>query len=505
LEVLLLILKKFGMTLAVAAALSVGTAGPGGAFASSSGGRIALDRSLPIHPYLQYGAQVQPDRLVRVIVRKQVGGNSQAIAKDANARHISDLRLINSALLQLKQKDVLRLAKDPTVSYVSYDGPVERKSIDTTNLRTAYEQTIGAPSVWNGLTASATGAGVTAAVLDTGVNANHPDLPNVICRQAPSFSSCGDDNGHGTHVMGILKGRDAQGRYIGVAPASRAISIKIGDATGRGTQSDMVSALQWVFDNRVAYNIKVVNISYAAGTPESYMTSPVDAAVEQLWFNGVTVVAASGNFGSVSNATWYAPGNDPFVISVGALDDNGTPNGIDDSLSSFSSRGVTQDGFYKPEIVAPGRKIIAPLASSSATLAVQRPGSVVDGKYIQLSGTSMAAPVVTGVVALLLERNPSLTPNQIKWLLMNTAKRYLTQTDAASVVSASSALQTLLAGAFGTANLGLVPNATINSATGAVTGGQSFWNESYWNESFWNESYWAESVSGTLPDHTYWE
>jgi serine protease AprX len=497
-------IRQVLLSLAAAAALVL-TAVPGGAFASTATPTqpIVLDPHLPVHPYLQYGAQAEPNRQVRVIVRFKRDALMQFLSSYSaySASKIKDLNLIHATVLQLPMRAVLALGRSPFIEYISYDGPVKHKAIDATALKSAYEQSINAPNVWNSLTTPATGAGVTVAVVDTGVNAQLPDLTQsagVICTQVASFPTCNDDNGHGSHVIGILKGRDVQGRYVGVAPDSRVISVKIGDANGMGTESDMVNALQWVYDNRATYNIKVVNISYAAALPQSYATSPVDAAVEQLWLNGVTVVAAAGNTGTASDATWYAPGNDPFVITVGALDDNGTPSQLDDSLAVFSSRGNTQDGFYKPEIVAPGRHIVSTLSSMSSTLATQRPTAIVDGSYLQLSGTSMSVPVVSGVAALLLEKNPNLTPNQIKWVLKNSAVAYPGMADTAARVDADAAMRLALGGSLGLANQGFVPSANIDPTSGTIVGSTSYWNESYWNESYWNES-------TTLPDHTYWE
>ena len=261
---------------------------------------------------------------------------------------------IKSLVLEVPQRAVLALAHNPNVRYISPDGPVQR-TIDASQLKTTYPQDVNAPSVWNSGSTStqATGSGVTVAVLDTGFNEDLPDFDNaaVQCLNVNvRTTSCSDADGHGTAVSGIIRGRDTQGRYIGVAPNSRILSIQVLGSNGSGAETDVVRGLQWVFDNRTTYNIKIVNLSLVGSVAESYLTAPISGALEQLWLNGVVVVAAAGNYGSASAATWYEPGNDPFVISVGALDDNGTATPTDDSLASFSSRGLTQDGIYKPEI-----------------------------------------------------------------------------------------------------------------------------------------------------------
>src|SRR5207244_5221306 len=204
-----------------------------------------------------------------------------------------------------------------------------------------------APSVWTGNKAwAATGNGVTVAVLDTGVDATHPDLggggngaSSRIQRVYVNAHTLGggDSNGHGTHVVSILGARNPSGQYIGIAPNARIISVKIADDAGMAHESDLLRGLQWVYDNRASTGIKVVNLSITSGTAESYLTSPVAAAAEQLWFNGITVVVAAGNLGDAAGAVNYAPANDPFVITVGALDDNQTASPLDDSLAVFSS------------------------------------------------------------------------------------------------------------------------------------------------------------------------
>jgi serine protease AprX len=197
--------------------------------------------------------------------------------------------------------------------------------------------------------------------------------------------------------------------------------------------------------NRDAYHIRAVNLSVSSGLAASYAVSPVDAAAERLWKDNVAVVAAAGNLGSAQDAVWYAPANDPFVITVGCLDDNQTAAPADDSLCPISSRGVTEDGFAKPDLVAPGRKILSALSSGingqGSVLAGEFPDRITaDGEHIRLSGTSMAAPSVTGAIALLLQRHGGLTPNQLKQLLVNTATSYPGQPDNARSLNIPGAL-----------------------------------------------------------------
>ena len=192
--------------------------------------------------------------------------------------------------------------------------------------------------------------------------------------------------------------------------------LKTADDAGDSTVLDVITALQFVVDHRADLNIRVVNLSVTSDTPASYRDDPLDAAVEFAWHSGVVVVAAAGNRADAADAVQYAPGNDPYVISVGASDEGDTIDPGDDAIAPFSSRGVTQDGVAKPELVAPGARIVAPLAAGSAFQTLC-PQCIVGGEYLRIGGTSMAAPVVAGAAALLLQARPELNPDQVKALL----------------------------------------------------------------------------------------
>src|SRR4051812_18879578 len=235
------------------------------------------------------------------------------------------------------------------------------------------QATIGADKAW---ARGVTGSGVGVAVVDTGVAGYLPDFysagqSRVIASAVtnPCATDADDHVGHGTHVAGLIAGNSVgyggaalSGRYMGVAPKANLVSVKVSDDGGDTTVLDVIYGLQFVVDNRDALGIKVVNLSLSAATAESYKTDPLDAAAEAAWFSGIVVVAAAGNDGTASNSVSYSPGNDPFVITTGALDDKGTSYLGDDGVPSWSSRGVTQDGFAKPDILAPGNKLIAALA-----------------------------------------------------------------------------------------------------------------------------------------------
>lgn len=458
---------------------------------------VTMDSSLPVHPYLQYGAQVEPNRRVRMIVQTTGPGNrSAAIAGAIGASVKEDFRIASSMVIEAPQRAALKLAKVPNVRYITYDGPATRTSLAPStmsvpdSLQTSFPATIRATELWTG-SPETKGSGITVAVLDTGLNTAHGAMGSVSCYNTnPRTNHCGDVHGHGTHVVGTINGADPLNRYVGIAPQASVIAVKVADDDGMATESDVIRGLQWVFDNRITHNIRVVSISASTSTPGSYITSPIAAAVETLWLNGVVVVAAAGNRGADGDATWFAPGNDPFVISVGALDENGTASLTDDSLASFSSRGQTMDGHYKPELVAPGRRIVAPLAGPSVSIAQWFPERITDSEFIRLTGTSMSAPVVAGAVALLLERHPQLTPDQVKWVLMNSTRAYPGQPDSAGLVDAKAAVDLAEGGSVGSANQGLVPSNGVDPTTGEVDWDQLYWDQLYWDQLYWDQLYW---------------
>jgi serine protease AprX len=262
----------------------------------------------------------------------------------------------------------------------------------------------------------------TVAVIDSGVDTSVPDLANSLlvpqvdlCNLAPNSS--GDGDGHGTFVSSILAGTGSG--HVGAAPNSKLISLDVINDEGVATTSDVIAAAQWIIDHRHRYNIRVVNFSLHAITPSHFVNDPLDKAVEKLWFSGVVVVTAAGNYGvdGEPTAVRYAPANDPFVITVGALDSKGTLDRSDDTAAPWSTWGHTLDGFAKPELGAAGRYMIGAVPSGS-TLLSEFPNNVYSPGYLQLSGTSFAAPVVAGAAAQLLALHPQMTPDQVKSALM---------------------------------------------------------------------------------------
>ena len=228
-----------------------------------------------------------------------------------------------------------------------------------------------------------------------------------------------DAEGHGTMVAGIAAGSSAD--YPGVAQNAPIVSVRVANKDGESMESDVIAACDWILANKDTYGIKVVNISMAGTSPATFQNDPLDQAVERLWFSGVTVVAAAGNFGTGSAVDMSpAPGNDPFIITVGALDQNQTSDTSDDTVAPWSAYGYTADGFSKPDISAPGRYMVMPVPMGT-TIPTTVPDRVVAPGYMWMSGTSFAAPVVAGAAAQILALHPDWTPDQVKGALMLSA------------------------------------------------------------------------------------
>jgi serine protease AprX len=334
----------------------------------------------------------------------------------------------------------------------------------------AFLRSIRADRAWY----RATGRGVGVAVIDTGIAGDVPDFQTprgsrVIASAVtnPCARDANDHYGHGTHVAGLIAGNSllyptthwAHGKYMGVAPRANLVSVKVSDDDGNTTVLDVIYGIQFAVDRKLDFGIRVINLSLSSTVAESYRTDPLDAAVESAWFSGLVVVTAAGNEGGVNDGVTFAPANDPWAITAGAVDDRGTFTRLDDVLAPWSSRGLTQDGVRKPEVLAPGARLVSTLAPNS-DFARMCPECIVDGKYFRAGGTSMSAAVVSGAAALLLEEHPTWTPAQVKGALASTLDDV---PGAGAVVDVGAALD-------GTelASVNLAPNELLDPTSGQI-------------------------------------
>jgi serine protease AprX len=377
-----------------------------------------------------------------------------------HGKHNGDLNLLHAMMVSLPANEADRLSDEPSVKYIS---PDRRIHAHLTNTAPA----INAPYAWS-LRLDGTGIGV--AVIDSGIvdrkslsSVNKSDLhkfgsggdSRIVFRKSWVKDNFGSDDpfGHGTHVAGIIAGNGfnsaGQGNFQtlrGIAPNAELLDLRVLDSNGEGVDSDVISAIQTAIALKSKYNVQVINLSLGRPVYESYTVDPLCQAVEEAYRAGIVVVVAAGNDGRDNSAgtngygTITSPANDPYVITVGAMKSMGTPTRADDLIASYSSKGPTViDHIAKPDIVAPGNLVSSFMGNVSTTLAKTYPQNIVPLSYYQtdgtaaaspyfiLSGTSMAAPAVSGAVALLLEAQPDLTPDQVKARLMKTAYKTFPQ------------------------------------------------------------------------------
>jgi serine protease AprX len=458
--------------------------------------------ALKAQPVLVQMAERNPDQSVGVIIQKRSGASGvENQVRGLGGIVTRELGMINAFSAEMMADAAIEIARSSGVRWVSLDAPVRSTAcpncVDTSKLTSAYIRAIKADQVWN-RSPYLQGTSIGVAVVDSGVNSNGDLYTNMgVNRQVADVrfnsdynQSASDGYGHGTHVASIVggDGSESGGKYIGVAPMVNIINVKVSNDDGSAMMHDVVAGLQWVLENKDAYNIRVVNISLNSSIAESYHTSPLDAAVEILWFNKIVVVVSAGNNG---NGAIYPPANDPFVITVGATDDKGTNSISDDVMASFSAYGKTSDGVKKPDLVAPGKNITARLVNQNMGLASQHPANKVGNQYFRMSGTSMAAPMVSAAAALLLQDEPGLTPDQVKYRLMTTASKswagYSARMSGAGYLDIDAAVRGTTTNS---ANTGVMASQLLTTGEAPITWGSVGWNSVGWNSVSWNSVGW---------------
>ena len=389
-----------------------------------------------------------------------------------------------------------------------------------------------APVDWNQTALSLSAP--TIAVIDSGVDSSLAGIGTRLLGQVSLYSgtatnSPGDGYGHGTFVSSIAAG---SADFAGVAPNANLLSLDVIADDGSATIGDVINACDWILANKATYNIKVANMSIQGSARASVFFDPLDQAVESLWLNGVTVVTAVGNYGQngASTEVSYAPGNDPFVISVGASDIMDTVSTSDDVVAPWSAWGYTADAFTKPDLAAPGRYIIGSVPSGSG-LAVERPDHVVGTNLMQLSGTSFSSPQVAGAAALILARHPDWTPDKVKGALEVSAQatpaatsrslgvgeldiararavinppnpnagldQYLGTNASGAPVFNASAWQTAAKSNAAWNNAAWSDAAWSDAAWGSAAWGSAAWGSAAWSDAAWSNAAWGSAATGS--------
>ena len=444
---------------------------------------------------LKQKAKTHPNELVSVIVQMDA-----TVSADNAKKAEKELRklgkrfgIINGFAGEIRAQDLARLERIGGLT-VTEDAPVRPQLLPTTSTTGPSSSQLwthesGVNKLWGGPKPA------TIAIVDSGIDATRADFSGRVKAQVNLVTStypnaAGDGRGHGTFVAGIAAG-NAKG-YAGAAPDADIVSLDVMDDRGAGLTSDVIAAAEWIYQNKAAYNIRVANFSLHSGAVNHFWLDPLNVAVEKLWHSGVVVVAAAGNYGTAGapSGVRYAPGSDPFVITVGAVDIGGTSKPRDDARAPWSAYGRTPDGFWKPEICAPGRYMVGPVPAVS-TLATEKADKMVAAGYVELSGTSFAAPVISGIAAQALGRNPSWTPDQVKSALMRRA-RPVPQAEAGSCgVGQVNAVQSVLS-VRDTPNPNLALNRFLKVENGLTVFDAVSWTDVSWSDVSWDAVSWTD-------------
>jgi serine protease AprX len=491
---------SFTVVLALAAsATAAGVGGGGNSFGNGKSGSLkayvssSLLSAVQQNPRQSFDVIVSGDPgqkshgFIQKILSSKQGSSSENVQSGSVKK---EFQSIIGGRMTLTGWQVLFLAKSGLANAILSNDTVKKTAVSLPTYNTQlWPWATGAPVDW----VNGTPKTPTIAIVDSGIDATRKDVAGRVLGQVnlaslPGNTPTGDGYGHGTFVAGIAAG-SAPG-YAGVAPKANLMSVDIMNDQGQATVADVVAAADWILQNKSTYNIKVANFSLHAVNRASIRFDPIDQAVEKLWLNGVTVVAASGNYAvnGAQSGVQFAPGNDPFVITVGAADIGTSIKAGDDLSAPWSAWGYTPDGFAKPEIGAPGRYMIGPVPTSGQ-LYSQRPASVTSPGYMQLSGTSFAAPVVAGAAAMLMGQHPDWTPDQVKGALMLSAtpqaKVKLGQLGVGDVnIASARALKKTPPN----------PNAALNQFVSAAADGTKVFDAAAWSDAAWASAAWASAA-----------
>lgn len=329
---------------------------------------------------------------------------------------VYEFPLINAYAVEIPRSMLERIVEIESIRYISDD-------VDINSLLNIATQEVGARDV---NLKGYTGKGIGIAILDTGVYP-HPDLirPKNRIIAFKDFVNDKkdpyDDNGHGTFVAGVAAGNgySSGGKYAGVAPEANVIAVKVMNRDGEGGASKIVAGMQWVADHWKEYNIRVVCLSLGSKPSGAIRNDPLVVAVNQLWKQGIFVTAAAGNSGP-KKGTITTPGISPSIVTVGAVDDKRTVDISDDVVAEFSSRGPAHGNIPKPDVVAPGVNVVSLNTDRDYTGGPKLYS--LEKAYTTMSGTSVAAPIVAGIAALIFEAHPEYTPDEVKALIMKYAR-----------------------------------------------------------------------------------
>ena len=372
-----------------------------------------------------------------------------------------------------------------------------------------FQQSVGATDAWQ---AGDTGQGVTVAVLDTGIADNAAAFGHRIKARVdlvdPANPAQGDPAGHGTHVAGII----AASRSFpspGIAPDASLVSVRVLDPNGHSRVSTVILGLEWVVAHKSSLGIRVVVMALGAPAVAGYRDDPLAAAAELAWRSGLVLVTAAGNDGP-GGGTIQTPGIDPLVLTVGASDDNGTVSPADDLLPTWSSVGPTPDGLAKPDLIAPGRKIVSVRVPGS-TLDQLSPTHVEGPFTIRFSGTSEATAVAGGAAVLLVQQRPELSPDQTKALLTRGARSIANVSAVAQGAGLLNVTRSMADGIPHVSRPHLPPanglvRAVLPQLSDEIGGGRVDFDKVLWDKVLWDKVLWDKVLwDKVLWDKVLWD